>query len=569
MRNDMRFVMTVLVPLVCSVTAAERPNVIVILTDDMGFSDLGCYGGEIKTPNLDKLAANGLRFTQFYNTGRCCPTRASLLTGTYPHQAHVGWMVDSYCPPGNETYSGELNPQCTTIAEALRPAGYRTYMTGKWHVTKHQKPEGPKNNWPRQRGFDRYYGTIAGAGSFYDPGTLTRDNTAISPFNDPEYTPERYYYTHAISDHAVRFVNEHKRDYAEKPFFMYVAYTAAHWPMHALEEDIALNKGRYSAGYDAIRRARLERARELGVVDTGWTPTETVGNWDTVENKAWEERCMEVYAAMIGSMDQGVGKLVAALEKNGQLENTLILFMQDNGGCQEGVGRGKGNERPAQPTLKTIAKDTLRQDIIPKQDRAGIPTLMGSANLPGGPETYIAYGMNWANVSNTPYREYKHFVHEGGISTPLIAHWPAGIAAERRNKLEKEPAHLIDIEATCLAAAGTPQPAEQNGKPVVPLEGISLLPIFRGETVTRGKPIYFEHEGNRAVRDGKWKLVGKANRKWELYDMERDRTETNDLAADESVRVKEMSAQYEAWAERVGALPWPLKKNEEKKGKAK
>lgn len=404
---------------------ATRPNIILIMSDDMGFSDIGCYGGEINTPTLDGLAAGGLRFTQFYNTSRCCPTRASLLTGLYPHQAGVGWMMTDR---GHEGYRGDLNRHCRTIAEALHPAGYSTYMTGKWHVTPEVQPNGTKANWPLQRGFDRFYGTIHGAGSFYDPNSLTRDNTQISPAADPEYTPEQYYYTNAISDHAVRFIREHEQQSANKPFFLYVAYTAAHWPMHALDKDIAMYRGKYDAGYGAIRNARLARSCELGLIDPAWEMTDQAENWDQVANREWEIRCMEVYAAMVDSMDQGIGRIVETLRGTNELDNTLIFFLQDNGGCAEGLGRTPRAgllTRPAQPTLPVMATDALQTEMIPPQTRDGYPTVMGPGAMPGPDGTYIAYGRGWANVSNTPFREYKHWVHEGGISTPLIAHWPA------------------------------------------------------------------------------------------------------------------------------------------------
>lgn len=530
------------------------PNLIVILSDDMGFSDLGCYGGEIRTPALDALAAGGLRFTQFYNTARCCPTRAALLTGLYPHQAGIGHMMEDKGLPG---YRGDLNRNCVTLAEALKPAGYRTYALGKWHVARDIKPDGPKHNWPLQRGFDRYYGTITGAGSFFDPGTLTRDNSAISPFNDPEYRPTQFYYTHAISDHAVRFVAEHQRDHAANPFLMYVAYTAAHWPMHALEPDIARYRGRYDQGYDPVRKARLAKARSLGLIKSEWTPAATVGDWDKVGDKAWEARCMEVYAAMIDAMDQGIGRLVAELKKHGQLDNTLILFLQDNGGCAETIGRNGRSTRPAQPSLPPISPQALRQDVIPKQNRAGVPTLNGPGVMPGPEDTYIAYGQAWANVSNTPFREYKHWVHEGGISTPLIAHWPAGITD--RGALRHQPGHLIDIMATCLDLAGATYPTEHRGEPVTPLEGRSLKPAFTNPHTTR-EPIFWEHEGNRALRDGPWKLVAKnPTGPWELYHLDRDRTEQHNLADREPARVKDLATRWSTWANRAHVLPWPWK----------
>ena len=531
--------------------AAARPNVIVILSDDMGFSDLGCYGSEIHTPNLDRLSENGLRFTQFYNTARCCPTRASLLTGLYPHQAGVGHMINDH---GREGYRGELNRNCVTIAEVLKPAGYRTYAVGKWHVARNLKTDGPKHDWPLQRGFDRFYGTITGAGNYFDPGTLTRDNTAISPYADPEYRPARYYYTEAISDHAVRFIAEHQREQAGQPFFLYLAYTAAHWPMQALERDIAKYRGQYDAGYEPIRRARFEKEKKLGLIKTDWPLSPLAGGWAAVTNKAWEARCMEVYAAMVDCMDQGIGRVVAELKKQGQFENTLILFLQDNGGCAEPVGRQGITNRTDKATLPPIALDETRRDVRPKQTRAGYPVLHGPGIMPGPEDTFIAYGRAWANVSNTPFREYKHWVHEGGISTPLIAHWPAGIPA--RGELRHQPGHLIDIMATCVDVAGAQYPAEVAGNQITPLEGRSLVPAFRNEPIAR-EALYWEHEGNRAVRVGPWKLVAKRpGGPWELYDLDADRTEMHDLAAEQPQRVKDMVAKWETWAQRAHVLPW-------------
>jgi len=410
----------------------KKPNIVLIMGDDMGYSDLGCYGGEIRTPNLDALAKNGVRFTQFYNTSRCCPTRASLLTGLYPHQAGIGHMMRDR---GSDGYRGDLNKHCLTIAEVLKTAGYRTYMAGKWHVTKHVAPNGPKFNWPLQRGFDRFYGTIHGAGSYYDPNSLTRDNTQISPYADPEYKPKRYYYTDAISDHAVRDIDEHCHSQSEKPFFVYVAYTAAHWPMHAFEEDIAKYRGQYDGGFTPIRKARLQRLRKFGLIQENWNLTAQAKDWDKVQNKAWEARCMEVYAAMVTRMDRGIGHIVETLKKNGQLDNTLILFLQDNGGCAEGTGRRGSAKNPLprradKPSFPPMKANTLQRSMIPKQTRDGWPVLKGQNVMPGPPDTFIAYGRGWANVSNTPFREYKHWVHEGGISTPLIAHWPAKISAQ-------------------------------------------------------------------------------------------------------------------------------------------
>ena len=537
---------------------ALRPNIVVILSDDMGWSDLGCFGGEIETPNLDTLARNGLRFTQFYNTARCCPTRASLLTGLYPHQAGIGHMMDDR---GRDGYRGDLNPRTPTIAEQLRRAGYRSYAAGKWHVTPGQnaKALAARHNWPRQRGFDRFYGTIHGAGSFWDPSALVRDDRLITAVSDPEYQPAApYYYTNAISDQAARFVREHGRDHAGRPFFLYVAYTAAHWPMHARETDIAKYRGRYDGGYSASRAARWARQKQLGLIDPAWQLTETAGDWGKVRDRAFEARCMEVYAAMVDSMDQGIGRLVGELKATGQFENTLILYLQDNGGCAEATGRGtNATARAGQPTLPLLAPDFGQQGSTPKQTRDGYPVRQGIGVMPGPADTYVAYGRGWANVSNTPFREYKHWVHEGGISTPLIAHWPRGIAASRRNQLDPTPGHLIDIAATCADLAGAGEPAASDALAAPRLEGASLRPAFEGRPVQRSTPLFWEHEGNRAVRDGRWKLVAKGPAgAWELYDLESDRTETHDLVSAQPDRAKAMITQWEAWARRAGVLPW-------------
>lgn len=541
-------------------SAADRPNIIVIMADDMGFSDLGCYGGEIQTPTLDSLAKKGVRLTQFYNTARCCPTRASLLTGLYPHQAGIGHMMEDR---GLSGYRGNLSREAVTIAEVLKPAGYRTYMAGKWHVTPLSKQGESlvKTNWPLHRGFDRFYGTIHGAGSFFDPNTLTRDNQFISPFADPEYQPQgEYYYTDAIADHAVRFVSEHQRDHQDQPFFMYVAMTAAHWPMHAKEADIAKYKGKYDAGYDAVRAARVKKMKELGILPLEWEIAEQKGGkWENVKNRAFEIRCMEVYAAMVDSMDQGIGRLVAELKKQGQYENTLILFLQDNGACAESMGRrGNFTPRKKEPTLPPMAATDLQSKMIPDQTREGYPVRRGYGVMPGGADTYIGYGEAWANVSNTPFREYKHWVHEGGISSPLIAHWPKGIAESVHHSLQSQPGHLIDIMATCVDLSQAKYPEEFQGHSIKPLEGVSLKPLFNGENLKRKEPIFSEHEGNRAVRAGKWKLVAKGPRgAWELYDMEKDRTEQHDLAEKHPDRVKKMSEQWEVWAKRAQVTPWP------------
>jgi arylsulfatase len=547
--------------------APARPNIMIIMADDMGFSDLGCYGGEIATPNLDALAAHGVRFKQFYNTSRCCPTRAALLTGLYPHQTGIGHMMTD---DGFDAYRGNLNRKCVTIAEALKPAGYKNYHVGKWHVTRHIAPDGPKFNWPLQRGFDRCYATITGAGSFWDPTTLVRDNTMISAFADPAYQPTTYYYTDAISDHAVRYVSEHGRDHKDRPFFMYVAFTAAHWPMHARPEEIAKYKGKYDGGYEPIRKARFAKSVELGLIDPKQPMTPAAKDWDEIADKKWEAAGMEVYAAMIDRMDQGIGNIIAELKRTGQFDNTLILFLQDNGACAELQGRTPTKdhpniERPDKPTFPAMKPEALQiLSVYPLQTRDGFPVRMGSKVMPGPADTYIAYGKGWANVSNTPFREYKHWSHEGGISSPLVAHWPKGVAAEQRGKLYAEPGHLIDLMATCVDLAGAVYPIRFADEPIEPMEGVSLRPAFEGKSLERGKPLFWEHEGNKAIRDGKWKLVAMNTKSWELYNVDADRVESRDLASAEPERVKTMAAQWDGWAKRVGVRPFPLAKKIEK-----
>ena len=542
---------------------SARPNIVLILSDDMGFSDIGCYGGEIATPNLDRLAKNGLRFTQFYNTARCCPTRAALLTGLYSHQTGVGHMMEDKKLEG---YRGNLNRRCVTIAEVLKPTGYRNYAVGKWHITpaKDKEEEARSHNWPLQRGFDRYYGTIHGGGSYFDPSALVRDNTLITVANDPEYQPKQFYYTDAISDQAVRFIREHARDRREQPFFLYVAYTAAHWPLHAKPADMAKYKGRYDAGFEAIRAERWAREKKLGLIDPKWELSPLAESWEKVRNKEFEARCIEVYAAQVDCMDQGIGRIVAELKAQRQFDNTLLFYLQDNGGCAELIGRGTNfTARAAAPTLAPMSKADRQHGTEPKQTRDGWPVRQGYGVMAGGPDTFVSYGRGWANVSNTPFREYKHWVHEGGISTPLIVHWPEGIARSRRGKLVSKPGHLIDIAATCVEVAGAKYPTEFGGEKIWPLEGVSLRAAFDGRQSERTQPIFFEHEGNRAVREDKWKLVAKGpHAKLELYDMAMDRSETSDVASSEPRLVTELAAKWDAWAKRVNALPWPWDKKD-------
>ena len=416
----------------------------------MGFSDLGCYGGEIATPNLDALAAGGLRFTQFYNTARCCPTRASLLTGLYPHQAGVGHMVDS--KKGGPGYQNDLNRHCVTIAQVLKPAGYRNYAVGKWHVTPIAKDgsEPSRHNWPLQRGFDRYYGTIHGAGSFWDPSSLVRDNRIITCVSDPEYQPkEPYYYTDAISDHAVRFIREHAQSAADQPFFLYVAYTAAHWPMHAKESDIAKYAGRYDGGYEPIRAARWAKAKQLGLIDPKWELTPASGAWEGVRNQAFEARCMEVYAAMAEAMDHEVGRLMAHLKRTGEFDNTVFVFLSDNG--PEGSDYRE-------------ADLWLRMHYTRELDRLG------------GPGAYVVPGPQWAHVSASPLSTFKFYAGEGGIRSPLII---SGAPGALPNSVHAGLTHVTDIVPTLLDLAQVAHPASRyGGEPVEAITGRSLRPVL-------------------------------------------------------------------------------------------
>ncbi|MBS1825268.1 MAG: arylsulfatase [Acidobacteria bacterium] len=485
---------------------AKKPNIIVIMADDMGYSDIGCFGGEIATPNLDRLAKGGVRFTQFYNTARCCPTRAALLTGLYQHQAGIGHMVNDRKYPA---YRGYLNEQCVTLGEAIRGANYTPLMVGKWHVGE-ERP-----HWPTDRGFERYFGLISGASNYWK-----LDRNRKMAIDDKPYVPDspRFYMTDAFTENAVRLVDEYGRK--PNPYLLYLAYTAPHWPLHAWPEDIAKYRGKYMKGWDRLREERHERMKAMGIVDKKWpmTPRDAkVPAWADVSNKdEWDLR-MAVYAAQVDRLDQGVGKVLDKVRELGQEEDTLIMFLADNGGCAE---ENIGGEQPG---------------------------------LPGPVESFTSYRTPWANASNTPFRLYKHWVHEGGISSPFIAHWPRGIS--QRGALIHRPSHLIDIMATCMDVSGGPYPSTYKGRPVLPMEGESVMKAVKGQK-QRSKPIFWEHEGNRAVREGDWKLVSRYPGDWELYNIAQDRTEMSNLAAKDSARATRMKGMYDQWASRCGVVEW-------------
>jgi arylsulfatase len=515
----------------------QKPNILLILNDDMGYSDIGSYGGEVNTPNLDRLAQGGLRFTQFYNTARCSPSRASLLTGLHPHQTGIGILTYDSGPEG---YAGNLNHRCATIAEVLKSSGYRTYLSGKWHVSSSLTL--PTDSWPLQRGFDEFFGTIIGAGSFYDPNTLTRGNDNA----EHEARLPGFFYTDAISNEAVKFLASHHAHHSSQPFFEYVAYTAPHWPLHAHDEDIAKYKGRFDAGWDQLREERLERLVRWGILDSQWKLTDRDPSqpaWKDTENKEWLARCMEVYAAQIDRMDQGIGKILDELERNNQLENTLVIFLADNGACAEDI--------PEDVTIDELVNKLM---IARSHTRDGAVVHFGNNTdlMPGPENTYQSYGTAWANLSNTPFRLYKHWIHEGGISTPLIMHWPNGIA--QRGEIRHTPGYLPDIMATILDVTGIAYPAEVNGHNILPIEGHSLKQAFPADLESR-PAMFWEHEGNAAVRIGVWKLVREYPKQWELYNLTDDRTELHDLAQQYPEKVATMAQQYEEWAQRCGVLP--------------
>ena len=464
--------------------AARRPNIVLVMSDDMGFSDLGCYGGEHATPNLDALASKGVRFTQFYNTARCCPTRASLLSGLYPHQAGIGHMMDDR---GHDGYRGVLNRNAVTIAEALQPAGYRTYMAGKWHVTRFIGPDADRGTWPLGRGFEKFYGTITGAGSYYDPSTLVRQDKLITPDNDPEYKPESYYYTDAITDNAVRFLQQHQTESPDKPFFMYVAYTAAHWPMHAPDAAVAKYKGQFDGGYAPLRAARLDRMKQSGLLPADAELSPGAEDWDAVPDKAWEARCKEVYAAMIEIMDQGIGRIVDQLKTSNQLDDTLILFLEDNGGCAENTGpTAHGSPGPRRPEAVGPRRPPDSGDTDPDPRRPSGPP---------GPRRHARPGGHVHRLRPRLGQRQQHAVPRIQTLGPRGRHLhpPDRPLARRdqgrtRGAFERQPGHLIDIMATCVDLAGATYPIEKDGKTIKPLEGVSLRPAFNGEPLARTQP---------------------------------------------------------------------------------
>lgn len=500
----------------------EKPNIILIMADDMGFSDLGFMGSGVQTPNIDRLASNGIVFNQFYNAGRCCPTRASLLTGLYAHNTDLGWMTASdFGRPG---YLGAISQNCVTLGQVLKSSGYANYVIGKWHVVydPNMVADGANHNWPMQRGFDKYFGMLSGGGGYYTPNTLTYNNERLIPDDD-------FYLTQAFNDSTVGFLEQHFATKKEQPFFLYLAHYAPHRPLHALQEDIQKYKGKFDQGWDAFRQKKLEKMKSIGLAEGGWLLSDRPDNipaWETLnqdEKAMWEKR-MEVYAAQIDRMDQGIGRLIETLEDNNQLDNTLILFLSDNGGNAEVEGKDFDADK-----VEDVGGNTFNQ----------------------------SYRRHWANMSNTPFREYKSNNHEGGISTPLIVHWPDKI---KKPSISNQQGHVIDIMPTLIELTGAKYPTENKGNTIKPFQGKSLLSAFYGETFDRGA-MFFEHEADRAIIEGNWKLVAPKGQeplflgKWELYDLSVDRAESNNLINEYPDIAAKLEEKWDTWAEENNVLP--------------
>lgn len=511
-----------------------RPNIILILADDMGYSDIGCFGSEIKTPNLDKMAAEGLRMTNMHNATRSCPSRAALLTGLYPHQTGVGDMLQDDRLPGYQTM---LNNNCVTMAEVLSEAGYQCMISGKWHLGSSEE------GWPMKRGFHKQYPSNGTTGHYFGiakgrdlviedklrtpPGEwIKAGKTEYKKFKNEDGT--QWYLTDAITDRAIGYIDELRKTDKQKPFFLYLAYTAPHWPLHAFEDDIKKYQGKYIEGWDTLRQQRYDRMLKMGIISPEWKLSDrniNSKNWESLSDstRQYYDRLMAVYAAMIDRMDQNIGRLLLQLERSGDKDNTLIIFLSDNGGCHEIVHNG----------------------------------LKGA--LPGTPDSFDSYEYSWANASNTPFAWFKHWTHEGGSSTPFIAWYPSMIEPGRT---DDHLTHIIDLMPTFTEIAGGEYPKSYKNNSIYPAEGKSLIPLFRGYALDLHDSLCWEHEGNRAARIGEWKIVSRFDYEnnielpWELYNMQNDRSETNDLSSGYPEKVKELETLYVEWADRVNVIPY-------------
>jgi len=532
MQRVIRFLFALLVPFVfvcvCPpLSAADSPNFLIIVADDLGYSDLGCYGSSIDTPNLDALAEGGVRLSQFYNTGRCCPSRAAILTGQYPHRVGLGHMTQDIGRPG---YRGSVSEDAQTLAQALAPAGYRSFIAGKWHL-------GTKD--PTQHGFEEFYGTLVSAKRFFDPDHLLRlpEGRKARHYADGEF-----YATDAITDHALDFLKL-ARETPDQPWLLYLAHPAPHFPLHAPAAEIEKYADRFQHGWDDERVRRLAKMKKLGIVSEATelpplSPWWNYGETETGTNHAWDSlpenrradlaRRMAIYAAMIDRMDQQIGRVIDDLKASGEFENTLIVFLSDNGACAEWDPHG----------FDVVSSN---QNILHEGE---------ALERMGGPGTFHSAGSGWANASNTPWRMYKHYNHEGGINSPCIVHWPAGTTG-LAGTIDHQPAHIIDLMPTLLAAA------QIKSSGTLPLPGRDLVEQLLDTKSPAGRSLFFEHEGNRAIRKGPWKLVALKDQPWELYDCSTTRTELNDLANEHAEMVKTLSSEWDAWAKSHFVTPLP------------
>ncbi|MFO7756671.1 MAG: arylsulfatase [Bacteroidales bacterium] len=519
-----------------------RPHILLIMADDMGYSDLGCYGGEINTPVLDGLAENGIRFTQFYNTARCCPTRASLMTGLYPHESGIGHMTHQNFGPG---YIGYLNDTSLTIAEILSDAGYFTAMTGKWHAGAVRK------SWPENRGFQRFFGIHHWVDSYFkvlQDCEVFEDGEIVIPATDnPRLYSENgkeWYTTDVFTTKAIEYIDEALE--TDKPFFQYVAYNAPHWPLEAHDDVVAKYLDSYNTGYEELRKEKFTRMKEMGIISEDWSlPRQNTPSWDSHSDSAKVdlEFRRAVYAAQVDIMDKNIGRLINHLKDKGVLDNTVIFFLSDNGCSAEPMGEDYGWQW----------ETNTRWNYNDWRNNSGRSASQGRV---------------WSVTSNTPFRKNKRFTHEGGIATPLIVHWPEGIG--NPGSLDNEPGHLVDIMATCIELAGTEYPAERNGLKTKPPRGVSLTDNFNGERGREHDVIFWEHEGHGALRKGDWKIVSVDpydESLWELYNMKEDRTETNDLSDEKpGLRAEmielwvKMAYETKAWPKGEKSVPNPVDK---------
>ncbi|GAB3616154.1 arylsulfatase [Okibacterium endophyticum] len=501
---------------------AHQPNIIIMLADDLGFSDIAPFGGEIDTPALQRLADRGVRMSSYYVTPRCSPSRAALLTGRHPHSVGIGVLTTDNQPHG---YAGSLTTTVPTLAELLSDRGYATGLFGKWHLASEVRT--PSETWPTRRGFDEFRGILPGASSFYQP-PMMEGETRIPQ----EDLAEDFYFTDDISEHGADFIR--RRAENDEPFLLFLTYTAPHWPLHAREEDVAKYRERFAPGWSAIREQRLRRLRSEGILpEVDHLPEgQTLSEWPA-ENRDWQIERMSVYAAQVESLDRGVGRILDAVAEAGVEDDTIVLFFSDNGGCAE--------ELP-------VGEPFFPPDTVPRTTRGGQPVAFGNdpTVMPGPATTYQSYGRDWATVSNTPFRLWKRWVHEGGISSPFVVSWPGG-GVPSGGGISHAVGHVTDIVPTIMDALDAPHTGE----------GSSLLNVWRSPA-SRGaeRTVCWEHIGNAAVRRGRWKLVREWSGPWELYDIEADRIESRDLSAEEPELVEELAAEYAEWAQAHGVLPW-------------